>query len=213
MRSTRSIVQASRQSYLWQPVKHLNRRFPNHEYHNTPTRHTAVKLSSSDSEQTQNIGSPNIKDVTRHITNILDPLATRAMLNSSGKIVKDEEIHHLHVYAHKHNTHITLTKPNADAIISISAGNIGLRKGSRGSYDAGFQLAAYVLNQIQTKDIQAQIRNLEVVLRGFGPGRNAVVEVLLGNEGRSIRGRIVKVSDATRLKFGGVRSKKPRRLG
>lgn len=58
-----------------------------------------------------------------------------------------------------------------------------------------------------------QIRQLEVVLRDFGPGREAVSKILLGSEGRALRSRIVRVMDGTRLKFGGTRSKKPRRLG
>lgn len=58
-----------------------------------------------------------------------------------------------------------------------------------------------------------QIRQLEVVFRNFGPGREAVTKILLGSEGRALRTRIVRVKDATRLKFGGTRSKKPRRLG
>lgn len=58
-----------------------------------------------------------------------------------------------------------------------------------------------------------KIATLEVVLRGFGPGREAVTKVLLGSEGRWVRGKIKKVTDATRLKFGGTRSPKPRRLG
>ena len=57
------------------------------------------------------------------------------------------------------------------------------------------------------------IRQLEVVLRNFGPGREAVTKILLGNEGRLLRSRIVRVMDSTRLKFGGTRGKKPRRLG
>ena len=58
-----------------------------------------------------------------------------------------------------------------------------------------------------------KIAAIEVVLRGFGPGREAVTKVLLGSEGRWVRGKIGKVTDATRLKFGGTRSPKPRRLG
>lgn len=57
------------------------------------------------------------------------------------------------------------------------------------------------------------IVTLEVVLRGFGQGREAVTKALLGSEGRLLRGRVVKVSDGTRLKFGGTRSQNPRRLG
>lgn len=57
------------------------------------------------------------------------------------------------------------------------------------------------------------IKNMEVILRGFGKGREAVVKAIMGNEGRGLRDRIIRVSDATRLKFGGTRSPKPRRLG
>ena len=121
--------------------------------------------------------------------------------------------HGFYVYATKHNTHITLTRPSRDPIMSVATGNIGFKKAARGSYDAAYQLAAYVMGRIQEQGLMAQIHQLEVVLRGFGAGREAVTKALLGSEGRNIRGRVVRVTDATRLKFGGTRSPKPRRLG
>lgn len=121
--------------------------------------------------------------------------------------------HHFHIYATKHNTHINLTNPNRDSIISLSAGNIGFRKAARGTYDAAYQLAAYVLGRIYEEGLLAKIGKLEVVLRGFGVGREAVTKALLGAEGRLLRKKITQVSDSTRLKFGGTRSRKPRRLG
>lgn len=129
--------------------------------------------------------------------------------------------HHLHIYATRHNCHITLTAGNRDPIISVSAGNIGFKKAQRGSYDAAYQLGAYVMGLIKNQAMLDEnyqgkgghIRQLEVVLRNFGPGREAVTKILLGSEGRALRARIVRVMDGTRLKFGGTRSKKPRRLG
>lgn len=123
------------------------------------------------------------------------------------------EPYHFHIYSHKHNTHVTVTKPNRDAIVSLSCGNLGFRKSQRKHYDAAYQLGAYVIDKLQQQGWHTTIGSLEVVLRGFGPGREAITKVILGNEGRLLRGKIVKVSDATRLKFGGTRSKKPRRLG
>ncbi|KAF2970639.1 hypothetical protein GQX73_g2944 [Xylaria multiplex] len=120
---------------------------------------------------------------------------------------------HFHIYAHKHNTHITVTKPNRGAIVSLSAGNIGFKKSKRGSYDAAFQLCAYVLDKLNQGGWHRKITALEVVLRGFGAGREAATKVLLGNEGRLLRPLIKRVSDSTRLKFGGTRSPRPRRLG
>jgi small subunit ribosomal protein S11 len=133
--------------------------------------------------------------------------------NIAPKEWQEEERHYLHVYAHKHNTHITLTKPNHEALISVSCGNIGFRKAGRGSYDAAYQLAAFVMSRIQDKGLLPQIQKIEVVYRGFGAGREAVTKAILGSEGRRIRPLVTKLSDSTRLKFGGVRSKKPRRLG
>ena len=120
---------------------------------------------------------------------------------------------HFHVYAHKHNCHITVTKPNRGAVLSLSAGNIGFRKSKRGTYDAAYQLTAYVMDKLNQGGWHKIIRRMEVVLRGFGSGREAATKVLLGAEGKMIRHTIVKVSDATRLKFGGTRSPNPRRLG
>jgi small subunit ribosomal protein S11 len=121
--------------------------------------------------------------------------------------------HHLHVYATKHNCHITLSDGKRQPLISVSSGNIGFRKAARGSYDAGYQLGAYVMGRIQQQGLLKQIHAMEVILRDFGPGREAFTKILLGNEGRAVRGTVVRVMDATRLKFGGTRSKKPRRLG
>ena len=124
-----------------------------------------------------------------------------------------EEPHHFHIYATRHNTHITVTDPTRNPIISVSAGNIGFRKSGRKHYDSAFQLASYVMSRLQEQGHNAKIKRLEVVLRGFGAGREAVTKALLGSEGRFLRGKVTKVADATRLKFGGTRSKKPRRLG
>ncbi|KAK7932082.1 hypothetical protein PG985_002794 [Apiospora marii] len=131
----------------------------------------------------------------------------------SGQNNWGDEPFHFHIYGHKHNTHITVTKPDRNAIISISAGQIGFRKSKRGTYDAAYQLAAYVIDKLHQGNWHHEIKKMEVVLRGFGNGREAATKVLLGSEGRLLRGSITKVSDATRLKFGGTRSPKPRRLG
>jgi len=128
--------------------------------------------------------------------------------------------HHLHIYATKHNCHITLTAGNRDSIISVSAGNLNFKKAARGSYDAAFQLGAFMMAKITNMGLLSDaypgkggpIRALEVVLRSFGPGREAVIKILMGQEGKDLRKRVTRIMDATRLKFGGTRSKRHRRL-
>ena len=69
------------------------------------------------------------------------------------------------------------------------------------------------MNLIKDKGYLKDMREVEVVMRDFGKGREALTKILCGQEGRSVRGRVVKVMDATRTKFGGTRSRKVRRLG
>ena len=152
---------------------------------------------------------------------IIPEHATRRSSRTSLTRIEIVRPHHLHIYATRHNCHITLTTGTRDPIISVSSGNIGFRKAQRGTYDAAFQLGTYVMGLINNQAMLderyqgkgGQIRQLEVILRDFGPGREALTKILLGSEGRALRGRIVRVMDATRLKFGGSRSRKPRRLG
>lgn len=122
------------------------------------------------------------------------------------------EPYHFHVYAHKHNTHVTVTKPNREPIVSLSCGNLGFRKSARKHYDSAYQLGAYVIDKLQQRGLHNIISNMEVSLRGYGPGREAVTKVLMGTEGSLLRAKVKKVSDSTRLKFGGTRSKAPRRI-
>ncbi|KAK4560469.1 hypothetical protein LTR86_005665 [Recurvomyces mirabilis] len=175
-----------------------------------------------------------------NLFNLLDPEPTNSLVSDAASrnlntTNPSNKPHRLHVYATKHNTHLTLVQPATpasqttssaissttssasdakkmvDVLMSVSAGNIGFRKAGRGSYDAAYQLGAFLLKQVQERGIK--VEKLEVVLRGFGAGREAVTKALLGSEGRYLRGRVVGVVDATRLKLGGPRSKKPRRLG
>ncbi|KAL8778578.1 MAG: hypothetical protein Q9213_007355 [Squamulea squamosa] len=174
-----------------------------------------TKPSSTTSDST--INSIFSSAVNQTASNTLSSSYDSAFTVAPGRSIADFPLlpqpHHLHIYATKHNTHITLTAPSRDPIISVSAGTIGFRKAARGTYDAAYQLGAYVMGRIQQQGLLAQIQHLEVVLRDFGPGREAVSKILLGSEGKNLRGRVVRVSDCTRLKFGGTRSKKPRRLG
>lgn len=121
--------------------------------------------------------------------------------------------HQLHVYSHKHNTIITLTRPNGNPLMSLGCGNLGFRKSQRSGYDPAYQLSSHVFAQILEKGLLPDIHRIELVLRGFGQGREAFTKVLLGNEGRNIRPLIARVTDATRIKFGGTRSRQVRRLG
>jgi small subunit ribosomal protein S11 len=192
-----------------------------------------AELASRFSRYSQMIdGNQQSRDSqSRRRRTLLDTYRVLSDGNSDGNLLPDEKdlkeiSHQLHIYATRHNVHITLARPpgwsnkvkgtvskDRTVAMSVSAGNLGFRHSARKHYDSAFQLASYVLGIMKDRGITAEIEQLEVFLRGFGAGREAVTKALLGQEGRYLRGKIIKVSDATRLKFGGTRSKKPRRLG
>ena len=124
----------------------------------------------------------------------------------------EHEPYHFHVYSHRHNTHITVTRPNRDPIVSMSCGNLGFRHAKRKTYDAAYQLTAYVLQRLEKADWEPRIQRMELILRGFGHGREAAAKVLVSSEGALWKKKIIRVSDATKIKFGGTRSPNARRL-
>lgn len=97
-------------------------------------------------------------------------------------------------------------------MLSLSSGNINFKKAHRGTFDAAYQLVTYSITQMVEKGFMQSIEKLEVIMRGYGPGREAFQKVLLGTEGRLIKPKVYRVTDSTRLKFGGTRSPAVRRL-
>ncbi|SGZ48735.1 CIC11C00000003031 [Sungouiella intermedia] len=96
--------------------------------------------------------------------------------------------------------------------LHVSAGMLGFRKAHRAEYEAGYQVSSRLFKMIEEKKLFGPNDKVELVLRDFGKGREAFTSALQGKEGASIRPHIVRVTDNTRLKFGGSRSKKLRRL-
>lgn len=122
----------------------------------------------------------------------------------------EDNMFRLCVLATKHNTHITFTKPNKDVLLTLSCGNVGFKKANRGTFEAAYQLASVFFQRMEGKGLMP--KNIELSFRDFGPGREAFTKVLLGKEGKNIRGTIRRVTDCSRLKFGGTRSRAVRRL-
>lgn len=91
----------------------------------------------------------------------------------------------------------------------LSAGNVGFRKAARGEYEAAFQTTAKMFKLMEENKY---FQDLELNFRNFGKGREAFVAALQGKEGTKIRRLVTKVTDSTKLKFGGVRSPAERRL-
>ncbi len=109
----------------------------------------------------------------------------------------------VHINATFNNTIITITDVDGNSLAWSSGGMIGF-KGARKSTPYAAQLAA--LNA--AKRVRGMgLSEVEVVVKGPGPGREAAIRSLQG-AGLSIR----KVKDVTSIPHNGCRPRKKRRV-
>lgn len=125
----------------------------------------------------------------------------------------------LHVFATRNNTILTLTTTPTAAqdeifhpVAWVSAGLAGYKGAARGTYDAGVEVSLRMFRKIAdlvnppllSGGQKAKVTNpppteVEIVWKGFGQGRDAVLRTLLSGEGDSVRGIISKVTDAVSM--------------
>lgn len=96
--------------------------------------------------------------------------------------------------------------------LHVSAGQLGFRKAQRAEYEAGYQVSSKMFKLIEDQKLLNPSDKVELILKNFGKGREAFLNALQGKEGSLVKDHIVRISDATKLKFGGTRAKKLRRL-
>lgn len=102
------------------------------------------------------------------------------------------------------NQMIDMIRPQQEALITVSTGQLGFRGTSKSTYDAAFQTTARMFALMAEKGLTT--KNVELVTRNFGESREAFFKALFGKEGTRIRPLIKRISDGTRLKFGGDRA-------
>ena len=108
-----------------------------------------------------------------------------------------------HIQSTFNNTIITITELNGDVIAWSSAGTAGF-KGSRKSTPYAAQMAA---QQAARQAMDMGVRELDVFVKGPGPGREAAVRALQA-AGIGVR----SISDVTRVPHNGCRPPKKRRV-
>lgn len=107
-----------------------------------------------------------------------------------------------HINASFNNTLITITDRQGGALAWATAGGSGFR-GARKCTPFAAQVAA---ERAGNAALEYGIKNLDVVLKGPGPGREAAMRALNG-----IGFRINLITDATPLPHNGCRPPKKRR--
>ncbi len=109
----------------------------------------------------------------------------------------------VHIHASFNNTIITITDRKGNALAWASAGGSGFR-GSRKSTPFAAQIAAEKAGNVVK---EYGMRNLDVQVKGPGPGRESAVRAL-----NNLGFRIVQISDVTPIPHNGCRPPKKRRV-
>ena len=108
-----------------------------------------------------------------------------------------------HIHASFNNTIITITDRQGNALSWASSGGAGF-KGSRKSTPFAAQVAAETAGRAAQ---ECGIKNLEVQIRGPGPGRESSVRAL-----NALGIKIMQIKDVTPIPHNGCRPPKRRRV-
>jgi small subunit ribosomal protein S11 len=109
----------------------------------------------------------------------------------------------VHVHASFNNTIITITDRKGNTLSWATAGGSGFR-GSRKSTPFAAQVAA---ERAGTVAQEYGVKNLEVEIKGPGPGRESAVRAL-----NNLGFRVLSITDATPIPHNGCRPPKKRRV-
>ncbi len=109
----------------------------------------------------------------------------------------------VHIHASFNNTIITITDRQGNTLSWASSGGAGF-KGSRKSTPFAAQVASESAGRAA---MECGIKNLEVLIKGPGPGRESSVRAL-----NSLGIKILSIQDVTPIPHNGCRPPKRRRI-
>jgi small subunit ribosomal protein S11 len=108
-----------------------------------------------------------------------------------------------HIHASFNNTIVTITDRQGNALSWATAGGSGFR-GSRKSTPFAAQVAA---ERAATAAQEYGLKNVEVMVKGPGPGRESAVRALNG-----VGLKVTNITDVTPIPHNGCRPPKKRRV-
>jgi small subunit ribosomal protein S11 len=109
----------------------------------------------------------------------------------------------IYINAGFNNTLVTLTDDKGNVLLWSSAGHAGLKNTKKGTPFAGTKAMEVLLEKMKNVNID----ELEVYVKGVGPGREPALRVLF-----SKNYNITSIQDITPIPFGGPTKPKPRRV-
>ncbi len=108
-----------------------------------------------------------------------------------------------HIHASFNNTIITITDRQGNTLSWATSGGAGF-KGSRKSTPFAAQVAAEAAGRVA---LECGVKNVEVRIKGPGPGRESTVRAL-----NSLGIRVTQIADVTPVPHNGCRPPKRRRI-
>ena len=123
--------------------------------------------------------------------------------SGARKVKRSLSAGQVHVHATFNNTIITITDVEGNTVAWGSAGSAGF-KGSRKSTPFAARLAT---EQAVKAAMSMGIREVDVIIKGPGPGRESAVRAV-----QSLGLRVRSISDATPVPHNGCRPPKKRRV-
>ena len=126
-----------------------------------------------------------------------------ATSSSRKRIKKDVSDGIAHIHASFNNTIVTITDRKGNALSWATAGGSGFR-GSRKSTPFAAQVAAEKAGRVAQ---DYGMKNLDVLIRGPGPGRESAVRSL-----NNLGFKIANITDVTPIPHNGCRPPKKRRV-
>jgi len=130
-------------------------------------------------------------------------MATKKTHSRKKKVKRDVSDGIAHIHASFNNTIVMISDRQGNALCWATAGGSGFR-GSRKSTPFAAQVAA---ERVGTMAKEFGMKNLEVNVKGPGPGRESAVRALHANGFK-----ITNISDVTPIPHNGCRPPKRRRV-
>ena len=130
-------------------------------------------------------------------------MATKANVRVKKKVKKNVAEGIAHIHASFNNTIITITDRQGNALSWATSGGAGF-KGSRKSTPFAAQVAADAAGKAAQ---ECGVKNLEVKIKGPGPGRESAVRAL-----NAAGFKITSIQDVTPVPHNGCRPPKKRRI-
>lgn len=116
---------------------------------------------------------------------------------------KDVSRGKVYINSSYNNTIITLTDEQGNTLVNKSAGSIGFKGTKKATGYAASKVAELIADLIK----KMNIKEVQVVVKGLGSGRESALRAL------SAQGiEITKIRDETPIPHGGCRPPKPRRV-